>query len=147
MLPPQMLVCHQSKGCKGDQSESAAESAVGVGTARARCCRCCCLGAAAGRRPRPISARSQGSFWSSLSLRTSRLDTEMSTRTPHSPLGSALPVLLMFPFPDLCNDGRAEAACREVEQQETQAAWIPVGLPEVSQTRKLATSPLLPPAT
>lgn len=124
------------------QLGSAAGSAVGAGTARMSCCRHCWL-------------------WTGLSC--SLHDPKGALDLPfhhhscaglcHAHWDALLPpavhwlVLLTFSFLDLCNTQRAEAACREAERQETQAAWIPMGFPGVSQTRKLLTFLLLPPIT
>lgn len=56
------------------------------------------------------------------------MDTQAEHRDVHQDTGSPpSSALLVFPFLDLCNGWRAEAACRELEQGEMQAACIPWG--------------------
>lgn len=64
-----------------DQSGDAAESAVRAGTARLRCCRGYWL-AGGWELAQANLCMVPKELWSSLSLSTSRLDTEISSRTP-----------------------------------------------------------------
>lgn len=80
-----------------DQSGSAAESAVGAGTARVRCCRGCWL-AGSRQLAQANLCMAPRELWSSLSLSTSRLDTEMSTRTPYPPAPQCLACAACVPI-------------------------------------------------
>lgn len=134
--------CHQCKGCKAGSVRKRCRKRSEGRHCQGECCRICWLWAG-----RAVLCTTPRELWRSLSITTAVSGSAVPTGMPFSPPAEHWLVELTFSFPDLRNTQRAEAACREAERQETRAAWIPIGLAEVSRTRRLATSLLLPPTT
>jgi len=82
--PNVSVIVASPRAARVDPSGSAAEGAVGAGTAEVRYCRGCWL-AGGWELARASLGRVPQQLWSSHSLSTARLDTEMSTRTPYLP--------------------------------------------------------------